>query len=68
MVPRQVDLNFETLVERFQNKQKYQEEMAVKAKYVYIHPIFTMSPFFTFNTCIVTVLLYYRSISVLAEV
>ncbi|CAB4023642.1 Hypothetical predicted protein, partial [Paramuricea clavata] len=32
LVPRQVDVNFETLVERYQSKQKLQEEMAVKAK------------------------------------
>ena len=36
LVPRQVDVNFETLVEKYQTKQRQQEEMAFKAKYVYV--------------------------------
>ena len=35
LVPRQVDVNFETLVEKYQTKQRQQEEMAFKAKYVF---------------------------------
>ncbi|XP_028417674.1 sperm flagellar protein 2-like [Dendronephthya gigantea] len=33
LVPRQVDVNFETLVERYQSKQRLQEEMVVRAKH-----------------------------------
>ena len=36
LTKRQVDLNFEQLVQRYQAKQKEQEEMAFKAKYVVI--------------------------------
>lgn len=34
LTKRQVDLNFEQLVQRYQAKQKEQEDMAFKAKYV----------------------------------
>ena len=34
LTKRQVDLNFEQLVQRYQAKQKEQEEIAFKAKYV----------------------------------
>lgn len=34
LTKRQVDLNFEQLVQRYQAKQKEQEDLAFKAKYV----------------------------------
>ena len=35
LTKRQVDLNFEQLVQRYQAKQKEQEDLAFKAKYVH---------------------------------